>query len=362
MTYLLIFVKRLKIQYVGQSCMRPSFHPNLINDPFCDPGLFIPFLFEKRALMFDLGDLGALSSKDLLKITHVFVTHTHMDHFIGFDTLVRVLLGRDKALHLFGPPDFFKHVEGKLAGYTWNLADEFTNNFLIEVNEVHPDEILTNTYVCQDRFVTRNAPSSRPFSGKLLEEPSFSVLGVLLDHRVPCLGLSLTENFYVNIIKQGLADMGLPVGPWLNRFKSAIYSKKDLNGDFFVTWEKKGKTIREKRFILGDLVNKIAKITPGQKISYITDVIASPDNSTKIVRLAKAANLLFIEGAFLDSDKEMARKKYHLTAKEAGTLAAKAGVNHFRIFHFSPRYKGRATELEQEAREAYERVIPIQPL
>ncbi|MCD4716248.1 MAG: ribonuclease Z [Desulfobacterales bacterium] len=335
--------------------MRPSFHPSLINDPFCDPGLFIPFLFEKRALMFDLGDLSALSSRDLLKITHAFVTHTHMDHFIGFDNLLRVSLGRDKALHLFGPPDFFKHVEGKLAGYTWNLANKFTNNFLIEVNEVHPDRILTNTYVCQDRFVPKNAPLSRPFSGTLLEEPSFSVHGVLLDHRVPCLGLALTENFYVNIIKQELADMGLPVGPWLNRFKSAIYRKKDLKGDFFVTWEKNGKIIQEKRFVLGDLVSKIAKITPGQKIAYITDVVASPDNSTKIVRLAKGANLLFIEGAFLDSDKEMAREKYHLTAKKAGTLAAKARVNHFRIFHFSPRYKGRAAELEQEAKEAYER-------
>ena len=105
--------------------MRPSFHPRLINDPFSDPGLFIPFLFEKRALMFDLGDLSSLSSKDLLKVSHVFVTHTHMDHFIGFDTLLRTLLGRDKTLHLFGPPDFFQHVEGKLAGYTWNLVSEF---------------------------------------------------------------------------------------------------------------------------------------------------------------------------------------------------------------------------------------------
>lgn len=337
--------------------MRPSFHPSLINDPFSDPGLFIPFLFEKRALMFDLGDLSPLSPKDLIKITHVFVTHTHMDHFIGFDNLLRVLLGRDQALHLFGPPDFFRHVEGKLAGYTWNLVNEFTNNFLLEVNEVHPDRILTKTYVCKDRFVTKNAPSSRPFSGILLEEPSFSVHAVLLDHRVPCLGLSLTENFYINIIKQGLKDMGLPVGPWLTRFKSEIYREKDPQGDFFVAWREKGRILREKRFVLGDLADKIAKITPGQKITYITDVVASPDNSVKIVRLAKGANVLFIEGAFLDRDRETAREKYHLTAKKAGELAAKAGVNHFRIFHFSPRYKGRAAELEQEATEAYEKFL-----
>ena len=84
--------------------MRPSFHPRLINHPFDDPGLFIPFLFQKRALIFDLGDINDLPAKEILKIGHAFVTHTHMDHFIGFDHLLRLLLGREKTLSLFGPP------------------------------------------------------------------------------------------------------------------------------------------------------------------------------------------------------------------------------------------------------------------
>jgi ribonuclease Z len=337
--------------------MRPSFHPRLINDPFSDPGLFIPFLFEKRALMFDLGDLSALSSKDLLKVSHVFVTHTHMDHFIGFDTLLRTLLGRDKTLHLFGPPDFFQHVEGKLAGYTWNLVSEYENDFVLKVNEVHQDKIYTKTYICQDRFQPNKAPSSMLFSGNLLEEPSFSVHGVLLDHRIPCLGLALTENFYVNIIKEGLKELGLPVGAWLNRFKAAIYQRENPHGDFVVSWEEKGKATREKRFLLGELAKKIAKISPGQKIAYITDVAASTENSRKIIELAKEANHLFMEAAFLDSEKEMALKKYHLTAREAGELAGKAGVKSLQLFHFSPRYKRRADDLEREAKEAYETLL-----
>lgn len=337
--------------------MRPSFHPRLINDPFSDPGLFIPFLFEKRALMFDLGDLCSLSSKDLLKVSHVFVTHTHMDHFIGFDTLLRTLLGRDKTLHLFGPPDFFQHVEGKLAGYTWNLVSEYENDFVLKVNEVHQDKIYTKTYICQDRFKPKKAPSSRPFSGNLLEEPSFSVHGALLDHRIPCLGLALTENFYVNIIKEGLKELGLPVGAWLNRFKAAIYQEENPHSDFVVSWEEKGKATREKRFLLGELAEKIARISPGQKIVYITDVAATTENSRKIIELAKEANHLFIEAVFLDSEKDMAFKKYHLTAREAGELAGKAGVKSLQLFHFSPRYKHRADDLEREAKEAYERIL-----
>ena len=93
--------------------MRPSFHPRLINGPYDDPGLYVPFLYQKRALIFDLGDLSSLTAKDILKISHAFVTHTHMDHFIGFDRLLRLFLGRDMHLHIYGPKGFLKNVEGK---------------------------------------------------------------------------------------------------------------------------------------------------------------------------------------------------------------------------------------------------------
>ena len=65
--------------------MRPRFHPRLANDPFGDPCLFIPFGFESRAFMVDLGEAPGLAPRDLLRTTHAFVTHTHMDHFAGFD-------------------------------------------------------------------------------------------------------------------------------------------------------------------------------------------------------------------------------------------------------------------------------------
>jgi ribonuclease Z len=333
--------------------MRPTFHPRLINDRFADPGLYIPFLFEKRALMFDLGELSSFLPKSLLQVTHVFVTHTHMDHFIGFDTLLRAFLGREKELHIFGPPDFFSHVEGKLAGYTWNLLNEYQNNFTLNVTEVHPDKTLTRTYICKDRFRPKKEQIREPFSGTLLKEPSFSVEVALLDHRVPCLGLSLVENFYTNIIKEGLRELGLPVGPWLNRFKKALYEKSDLGSDFRVTWEKRGSIIREKKFVLGDLAKKIARISPGQKITYITDIIGSLENYEKVINLARKADHLFIEAAFLDCDKETAQKKYHLTAREAGELAKKAEVRQFTLFHFSPRYNHRAEDIEKEAMKAF---------
>jgi ribonuclease Z len=333
--------------------MKPSFHPRLINGPFSDPGLFIPFLFERRALIFDLGELQPLSARDLLKISHAFVTHTHMDHFIGFDYLLRILLGREKELHVFGPPDFFSRVEGKLASYTWNLVAEYENDFNLKVTEFHQDRTLTRVYSCRDLFRFQETVTNKSSSGILLKEPAFYVEGMLLDHRVPCLGLSLVENFSVNIIKEGLKKLELTVGPWINRFKKALYEKDAPDGEFIVTWNERGAGIREKRFILGDLAAKIAQISPGQKITYITDVIGSAQNMEKIVRLAEGADQLFIEAAFLECDRETAREKYHLTAREAGEIAREAGVKNLTLFHFSPRYTHMAEEIRKEAMEAF---------
>jgi ribonuclease Z len=333
--------------------MRPSFHPRLTNSPFSDPGLFIPFLFEKKALIFDLGELQPLTPRDILKISHAFVTHSHMDHFIGFDTLLRLFLGREKELHLFGPPDFFSQVEGKLAGYTWNLVNEYRNRFSIKVTEVHPDSALTRRYACRDHFRPEGKETKESFSGILLKEPAFYVEAALLDHSVPCLGLSLVEDFYVNIMKEGLKKLGLIVGPWINRFKKALYEREDPEGEFIVTWEEKGDIIREKRFILDDLRKEIARISPGQKITYITDVLGSPENKDKIIELAKNADQLFIEAAFLDCDREIAKEKYHLTAREAGELAREAGAKQFTLFHFSPRYDNKAEEIQKEAMDAF---------
>jgi ribonuclease Z len=332
--------------------MRPSFHPRLVNGPFEDPVLFIPFFFEKRALLFDMGDLHRLCPKEILKITHAFVTHTHMDHFVGFDTLLRIFLGRDKALHLFGPPGFLQNVEGKLAGYTWNLVKNYDNRFALQVTEVHPHHTLTQVYHCDEAFSSSQLPAQATFDATLLEEPSFSVQAVHLDHKIPCLAFKAGERFHVNIMKGALEKLGLPVGPWLRRFKQALYDEHDPEGSFHVVWKDDGKE-RKLTFRLGDLANQIALISAGQKIVYVVDVTFSHENAEKIVDFARNADQLFIEAAFVDAQHDVAQRKCHLTARQAGIIARRAGVKHFTLFHFSPRYAHSAHLLQQEADQAF---------
>jgi len=116
--------------------MRPIFHANLVNGAGGDPALFVDCLFEHRALLFDLGDIRALPPRKLLRVSHVFVTHAHMDHFIGFDWMLRILLGRERDLKLFGPPGFLAQVEHKLSAYTWNLVHNYASDFTLRVTEL----------------------------------------------------------------------------------------------------------------------------------------------------------------------------------------------------------------------------------
>jgi ribonuclease Z len=332
--------------------MRPSFYPQLVNGPFEDPALYIPFIYENRAILFDLGDLHALSPRELLKISHVFVTHTHMDHFVGFDRLLRLLLGRTKTLCLYGPRGFIRHVESKLAGYAWNLVENYTNRFVLNVTEVRRDRRLTRCYACRNKFRPQEDIASAPFDGTLLEESALKVSAVILNHQLPCLGFSIEERFHVNILKDRLAPLGLNVGPWLRRFKQALFSRHDPDTVFEIMPSGPGGGER-RSFVLKDLAGQIAMISPGQKVAYIADVLYDRDNEEKIVALIDKADQLFIEAAFLEEQRETAREKYHLTARQAGTLAGRAHVRQFTIFHFSPRYSDRPEQLRLEADAAF---------
>ena len=114
--------------------MASSFAPRLVNGPFGDPGLFVDLRWQGSAVLFDLGRNDGLPAAEMLRVSHVFVSHTHMDHFIGFDRMLRLFLNRDRTLHLYGPEGIADCVAGKLRGYVWNLTDGYP--LVFDVTEV----------------------------------------------------------------------------------------------------------------------------------------------------------------------------------------------------------------------------------
>lgn len=336
--------------------MNPSFSSFLVNDVFGDPGLFVEVRWSKRALLFDLGQNDALGPTRLLRASDIFISHTHMDHFIGFDALLRVALGRGKTLRLHGPPGLISNVQGKLHGYTWNLVDGYP--LTITVHEFHDDGIKTATFLAADGFQRHDEPSSTlsgraaPGSFTVLCDPMFTVQASALNHRIRSFGYALQERFHVNFNKERLHDAGLPVGYWLKEVKQYLWEGKPDDFQFTATlYHEHHKEARE--FLLREIRERFVTITRGQKIAYVVDARYDEDNERKIIDLARGADIFYCEAPYLDRDADKARDRYHLTARQAGIMAKKAGVRELVVFHFSPRYTGLGHEIAAEAREAF---------
>lgn len=147
--------------------MRPLLHSSLVNGRYGDPALYVEMLFEKRALLFDLGDITFLPPRKVHRIEHVFVSHAHIDHFVGFDVLLRVLVGREKTVHLFGPSGFIERVAHKLHGYQWNLADRFLYDLGFAVTEIDRTGIARAA-----RFRLKNAFEREPLGQRIYPDAS----------------------------------------------------------------------------------------------------------------------------------------------------------------------------------------------
>ena len=339
--------------------MRPIFQPRLVNGPFSDPALFVDVLFDRRALLFDLGDIAALPSRKILRTSHVFVTHAHMDHFVGFDRLLRICLGRARPLTLFGPEGFTDRVEHRLASYTWNLVENACVDLAITACEVVADgsRLRCATFSSRERFLRRDGDTSVLQDGQLLDEPGLQVRCAVLDHGIPCLGFAVQEAMHVNVWPNRLAQLGLAPGPWLRDAKRAIIAGASDDTRVIARCQA-GSAVRDKEWSLGELRRAALQSVPGQKIAYVSDVAYHASNLQRIRNLAADADLLFIEATFLERDRVEARRKNHLTASQAGSIARNCGAREMVAFHFSPRYADCEATLVNEARSAFRGVMP----
>jgi ribonuclease Z len=333
--------------------MTPSFSSYLVNPPFGDPGLYVEIKWARRALLFDLGDNEALGPSRLLRAMDVFVSHTHMDHFIGFDRLLRVTLGRGKTLRLYGPPGLIENVSGKLRGYTWNLVDGYP--LTIEVREFHPRQVRSAQFRATDAFQAVEGPLAIREPGEpfpVLVEPMFTVRATSLNHRIPSFAYALQEQFHVNINKERLHAAGLPVGSWLKDVKQHLFDGHPDEYRFTATLYFEHRR-EEREFVLGDVRERFATISRGQKIAYVVDARYDDENEAKIVELAREADVFYCEAPYLDQDADKAYERHHLTARQAGLMARKAGARELVVFHFSPRYTGQGETIYQEAKEEF---------
>jgi ribonuclease Z len=192
--------------------MRPTLHPRLVNGRFGDPALFVELLHRRDAVLFDLGDLSPLSARDLLRVETVCISHMHIDHFIGFDALLRVNVGREKLIRMIGPAGLIAAVGHKLHGYTWDLTHKYAEDLCFDVWE-------TGGAAARFRFKAAFArePLAEPFA-----IPGLTLAWAALEHHGSSIGYALAEPLHVNVWRNRLAARGLEPGQWLQALKMAV--------------------------------------------------------------------------------------------------------------------------------------------
>jgi ribonuclease Z len=333
--------------------MHRLFEPHLVNEIFGDPGLYVDFRDERRALLLDLGDVTALPPRKLMRLSHVFVTHTHMDHFSGFDHLLRVVLGRKEALALLGGPGFISSVEHKLRAYTWNVVHRYEIDLAVDVCEIGTDGRRSRARFCSRSAFAREALEAPDPAGDVLhDEATFRLRGRFVDHEVPCLAFAIEEKARLKVDKERLAALGLGTGPWLRQLKHAVLSGATDTMPIDLVWrDARGMHAETRR--VAELRDVILDLVPGRRVGYVTDLRYTPANVQTLCELLSDVDLLFIESVFLDCDRSHAERKNHLTARQAGQIARRVGAKAVVPFHFSPRYEGRAAELIAENQAAW---------
>jgi ribonuclease Z len=281
------------------------------------------------------------------------VSHTHIDHFFGFDRLLRLLVGREKDVALYGPLSFIDHVHHRLQAYRWNLGDSYASDLVFTVTEIaSPAERRMARFRLQNAFALEPAGHGVIVDNVIYSQPTFQVTTAILEHHhAPCLGFAIEEVAHLNVWKSRLADLGLPVGSWLRDLKQAVMEGRPAGHLLRVPLGRGADAVREMPL---SALRSLLTITLGQKIGYVTDIADTAANRAAAVSLVRNADMLFIESPFAQADAALAIQRSHLTTMAAGAIAREAGVRRVEPFHFSPRYAGEEVRILNEVNAVFE--------
>lgn len=240
------------------------------------------------------------------KISHIFISHLHGDHYFGLIGLLNTLhlLGRSQQLNLYGIPPLKQLIDFQL---------ELSRTTLAYPLIFHP-------------FETDN-PSV------ILDDSEITVSTIPLNHRVPTCGFLIKEKPEKRKIKKDFVkNVRVPL-PFFDRIK---------DGEDY--------TDEDGQLYLNHLITDDPP--PVRSYAYCTDTAFHEP----IIPIIKNCDLLYHEATFMEDKAEDAHAKFHATAREAATIALKAGVKKLVIGHFSARYK-EVDSLLEEARQVFPNTV-----
>ena len=230
-------------------------------------------------------------------ISRIFVSHFHGDHCLGLGSmLMRLNLDKvDHPINCYYPGKFKKNFDCLRYGCLYHET--------INVVE-HP--VVSKGIVQND--------------GK------FKISATFLKHGVETIGWRITE-------------------PDILKFDKEKLKKLSIKGRIVGDLEKFGKIKHDGRDVSLEEVSYIKK---GDSVAVVLDTAYTKE----AIEIAKGAKVLICESTYLESEKKLAQKYLHMTAKQAATIAKEAGVEMLILTHFSARYSN-LDDFATEAKEIF---------
>jgi ribonuclease Z len=260
--------------------------------------------WDGEGLLFDPGEgaqrqmlLAGVAASD---VTRICLTHFHGDHCLGVPGIVQ-RLSVDRVAH-----PVTAHFPASGREFFARLRHAAVFHEVAELRERPVDRDGPVAELGSDQGEVDELGSGR-------RAPDGAVLEARrLDHPVEAFGYRLVEPDGRRMVPELLDRYGLS-GPLVGELQRA--------GELTVA----GRTVR---------VEQVSAPRPGQRFAFVMDTRLCD----AVFALADRADLLVIESTFLAEDAALARQYGHLTAAQAGRVAAECGVRRLVLTHFSRRY------------------------
>ena len=329
--------QRLPFRY-----LEPTFFAGQLDDPV----LLVRVRPRGKNLLVDCGQIHHLAKRVLKGVEAIFISHAHMDHFMGVDSFIRHNHVSPRCFELFGPPGIADRLEHKLRSYDWNLSEPFWCS--LQVGEIHPDRIERYRFSGPEGFA-RCRVETLARSGRMIYQGEYlQVQAELCDHRIPVLAFRLSERAAFAVDPERLRRSGLVAGPWLRELKRR-FCLGTLEETPLGVLRQQGGTLRQEE--IADAAALLAEIhapAAPASIGYLTDIGFTPENRKRVQTLLQGVTLLVCECAYLAAERDKARSSYHLCSSDLNQLVAELRPNFLLPMHLSKSYLGRGAQLYRE--------------
>jgi ribonuclease Z len=233
------------------------------------------------------------------QITRICITHFHGDHCLGLPGVLQ-RMSLDRVPHAVD------------ACYPARNGEIFTR--------------LRYASLYRDAVNLRERPADG--AATVIEAPAFRVETRPLSHGVPAIGYRLAEPDGRRMLPDKLAAFGV-AGPDIGRL------------------QRQGSLDTDGRVIT---LEQVSEPRRGQRFAFIMDTRLCD----AAFALADGADMVVCESTFAGTEAALAREYGHLTAGQAGRIAAESGARLLVLTHFSQRYDSSdGQRLAEEAAMAF---------